>query len=169
MSVEQHELVADDHAVALAVEPQLGEAQRGLRRHRAGTAQQGLEPGLELAQVERAAKHVVGTGRERVEPAVDRVRRGEHQHGHGVAGRTQAAAHLEAVDAGHAAIEDDRVGATRGGQGEPALAVVRRGDLEAGEPERPPQRVAQRTVAGHHEDQHGASVAARAGRRLSAT
>src|SRR3712207_8270313 len=52
---------------------------------------------------------VVGADVEPLDAVRDSVARGEHEHRHAVAGSAQAAADLEAVDAGHRS-EERRVG-----------------------------------------------------------
>ena len=100
---------------------------RSAKRSGAGAAvdaaQQGAQPRAQLAQREGLDQVVVGAGVEALDAVVDRVARGEHEHRGAVAGLAHAPADLEAVDAGHAHVEDDGVG-RRGGQ-----AVERRGAI----------------------------------------
>ena len=80
-----------------------------------GPAQQRAQARLQLAQGERLDEVVVGAGVEALDAIVDRVARGEHQHGRPVTGLPQAPADLEPVEPRHRDVEDDRFGG-RGGQ-----------------------------------------------------
>ena len=101
-----------DHAVAGAVEPQLGERQLAVVLD-ADATQEGAQAGLQLADVERLDEVVVGARVEAVDAVADGVAGGQDQDRHAVAGVAHAAADLEAVDAGEADVEHDAVGRAR--------------------------------------------------------
>jgi hypothetical protein len=93
----------------------------GLRR-RAAAPQDGAQPGLQLARLERLGEVVVGADLQ-PDHAVHRLAAGgQHQDRH-VAGAAQAAAEVEPVGVGQHEVEDHRVEALAP---QPCLAVARR-------------------------------------------
>ena len=90
----------------------------GEAEHLAGilgpAAQEGPQPGQQLGQGEGLDQVVVGSGVEALDPVVDGVAGGEHEHRGVVVGRPQAPAHVEPVDGGQADVEDHRVGRADG-------------------------------------------------------
>ena len=92
---------------------------------RLGAPQQRPQARLELLQRERLDQVVVGAGVQPGDAVVHRVAGGEHQHRRAVARVAQAAADLQAVDAGHRDVEHDRVVA-HVGQAVQRLAAVGR-------------------------------------------
>ena len=73
---------------------------------------QGAQPGLEFLQREGFDHVIVGAVREAAQDVVERVARGEHQHGHAVARVAQRAAQVQAIELRQAQVEDDRVEST---------------------------------------------------------
>ena len=96
-----------------------------LRRELGGpldAPEQGLDARDDLAHAEGLGHVVVGPDREPDEDVGLVVASGEHEHGHGPDG-LDAAAHLEAVEAGKHDVEEDHVGRVRGERLDGARAV----------------------------------------------
>ena len=83
------------------------------RAFRASAAGKRTEAGEELREGKRLRQVIVRARVEPGDPAVHLRTGGQHQHGHGVAGAAESATHLEAVDAGHEDVEDQRIWALR--------------------------------------------------------
>ena len=90
------------------VEGEVGEAE-----HLAGVLgpppEQGPQAGQQFGQGERLDQVVVGAGVEALDPVVDGVPGGQHQHRGVVLGRPEPSAHVQPVDGGQADVEDHRV------------------------------------------------------------
>ena len=96
-----------------------------------GAPEERLDAAHQLAQAERLRQVVVGAELE-ADDLVDLVvARREHEDRRLRAGRTHAAEHLEAVDAGQADVEDDEVRGLVDGELEALLARPGDGDLVA--------------------------------------
>ena len=152
------------HLVRVGVEREVGEA------HGADVAvdpaQQGAQPRPQLAQREGLDQVVVGAGVEALDAVVDRVACGEHEHRGAVAGLTHAPTHLEAVDPGHAHVEDHGVG-RRGGQAvECRCAICGKIHVVAVERKRPLQGGPDSRLVIDDEDSHFRGIERRGGFRV---
>ena len=85
------------------------------------------QPRHELGERERLDEVVVGAAVEAGDAVLDRVARGEHEHGRPDAVVAQPAADLEAVDAGQHHVEHDRV--VGGGARHPQRVLALDGDV----------------------------------------
>jgi CRP/FNR family transcriptional regulator, cyclic AMP receptor protein len=109
---------------------------------------------LQLAQRERLDQIVVCAGVQTLDAIVDRVTRGEHQHGGAIARRAHAPAHLEPVHTGHCDVEDDCVGRRLHHAIERLDTVGGEVDLVALEGQRPFQGHAHRRLVVDDKDPH---------------
>ena len=115
---QQVELIAGHRAVApvdpdgarARIDLQPAEPQDALGRRHAAAAppQDGLQPGEQLARIERLRQIVVGAELEADDAVGLLALGGQHQHRH-VGRRADAPAGLEAVEVGKHDVEDDRV------------------------------------------------------------
>ena len=142
---------------------------RSAKRSGAGVAvdpaQQGAQTRSQLAQRERLDEVVVGAGVEALDAIVDRVARGEHEHRGAVAGLAHAPADLEAVEPGHAHVEDHGVG-RRGGQPvECRSAICREVHVVAFERKRPLERGPDGRLVVDDQDPHFWSIGGSGGFR----
>ncbi len=127
---ELDEPVPAAHLVRDRVKHQIGIAERlALADPVAGTPQQRPQPSLQLTQRERLDQVVVGTDVQALDPVVDRVAGGQHQHGRAVARLAQSPAHLQAVEPGHQDVQDDGVGGSGGQRVERLLAIRGEADV----------------------------------------
>ena len=157
------EAVAHAHAVPVAVEAELlvGHARRVAVQ--AAAPQEGAQPRLELAHVERLHEVVVGAGVEAVDAVGHGVARGQHQHRHAVARAAQAPAHLEAVDVRQPDVEHHRVRLAARDLGQRALAVLDRHGVVPAQHERAAQGVAKGAVVVDDQDAHPVHCGCRRG------
>ena len=138
-----------------------------LKRQRVGIAlgacpaQQGTQPRLELAHVEWLDQVVVGPGIQAVNAIAHRLACCEHQDRHPVALAAQPAAHLKAIDAGHADVEHHRFGGGPYRLVERLVAVLGQFYLVSAQRERATKGVAYRAIVIDHQDPHAPIVPAR--------
>jgi hypothetical protein len=132
--------------VALAVEPQLADAQRRGRRAVPDAPQQRAQPRPQLADGEGLGQVVVGSGLEAVDAVLDAGARADHEDRHPVAGAPQPPAEREPVHVGQAEVEHDRVGRRRRELAQAVLRVLGQRDVEAAGREREAQHVAHRAI-----------------------
>ena len=120
-AVRSSSVVAAPGAVGGRVEPEVADLELGrpLGRRPAGERPQ---PREQLAEGERLDEVVVGARVETLDPVLDRVARGQHQHRRPDAAGAQLAAGGEAVDPRQHHVEDDRVVGRRAGHPERLLA-----------------------------------------------
>ena len=95
--------------------------------------EQGSQPGEELDAVEGLVEKVVGAGLEAADLAFDIGERGQHHHRNEAGGtrRLDAPADLEAVEARHHDVEQDRLRRVRRNRLERRQAIAREADVEA--------------------------------------
>jgi hypothetical protein len=115
-------------------------------------AQQRPEPGKQLVEGERLGEVVVGAGVEALDPVAHGVTCGEHQDRQVVAGGAQGPGRLDAVEARHHHVDDQRVGGASGDGGEGLRAVAGQADGVPVELEGPTQRLAHRPVVVDDQD-----------------
>ena len=96
------------HSPGSRVEPQVADLHLGRPLHAAAPLES-AQACEQLGERERLRQVVVGAGVEAGDAVVDRIPRGEHEHGHPDAGVAQRAARLVAVEPGQHHVEDDRV------------------------------------------------------------
>ena len=137
----------------------VGEAQDvGSSGRRRGAAARGAR--VQLLERERLDQVVVGTGVEPRHAVADGVAGGQHQDRRAVAGRPQAPAHLEAVDAGISTSSMTASGARSETRLERLGPVGRELDVVALQPQGPLERRANGRLVVHDENAHGESVPA---------
>ena len=107
---------------------------------------EGAHPRLEFRQGERLGHVVVGAGVEAADALLDRIGRGEDQHGQQRAARAQAPQHVHAGQARQAEVEDQEVELLRGQRGVGVLAVLDAVDRIAGLAQRTRQPVREHAV-----------------------
>ena len=117
-------------------------------------AQQGADPGEQLAALEGLDQVVVGAAVEAVDAVLGLGAGGQHQDRH-VAVGAQAAADLDPVEARQAEVEDDQVGDEAGGDVERVDAVGGGADLVALVAQRAAQDVGDLGVVLDEEDAAG--------------
>ena len=101
-------LAVEPHGAGALVDLETAEAHRVGLRGRALAAQDGAQPGLQLARLEGLGEIVVGADFEADHPVHRLAARRQHQDRH-VGGRAQAAADIEPVAVGQHQVEDNRV------------------------------------------------------------
>ena len=129
---------------------QVADRERGAAAGRA-PAQQGPDPGQQLAALEGLDQVVVGAAVEAVDPVLGLGPRGQHQDRH-VALGPQAAADLDPVEPGQPEVEDDEVGHEVAGDVERLDAVAGGAHLVALVAQRAPQDVGDLGVVLDDED-----------------
>ena len=114
--LEQRELLCREldgtarasNAVCAQVDLEVGDA-HGLGQRRGTAARQRVQASDELAKGERLGEIVVGARIESLDAIVDRVARGEHQHGRAHAALAQRATEVEPTASGEHDVENDHV------------------------------------------------------------
>ena len=128
-------VLAAPHLARRRVEPQVADLEH---RGPLGLAppRERAQPRQQLGERERLDEVVVGAAVEAGDAVLDRVARGQHQHGRPDAGAAQPPAGLEAVEARQHHVEHDRVVGVRLRHPERVLAVRRHvgGEPLAGQP-----------------------------------
>ena len=133
--LEQRELLRRQRDLGVAAADDAAWPGRGARSPASRTrraldraaAAERAQPRDELGERERLDEVVVGAAVEAGDAVLDRVARGEHEHGRPDAVVAQAAADLEAVDAGQHHVEHDRV--VVGGARHPQRVLALDGDV----------------------------------------
>jgi hypothetical protein len=161
---QQLELAAGEVEVAIAARGAVGarvEAQVAglddLVLAGRAAAQQRVQARSDLRERERLDHVVVGAGLQAADAVVDLVARGEHADRHFVAGLAQALEHLEAVEVGHAQVQEDDGGVHPGGRFEPGAPARGRHDGEALELEAGGDGAADGRVVIHQQDDRAGS------------
>ncbi len=136
------------------IERQVGEPEHLARLLGERAAQDRAQAGEQLLELERLRQVVVGAGVEPLDPVADGVARGQHQDRDAVAAAAQPPGDVEAVEAGHHHVENERVGGARVDGRERGVAVGGELHLVAGDLERALQRFAHGAVVVYNEHEH---------------
>ena len=117
------DILAAPRLVGGRIEPQVADLELGRALDRP-TAHQRPQPGEQLGERERLHQVVVGAFVEAPHPVLDRIARGQHQHGRPHPVRAQPPARLEAVHARQHHVEDHRVVVGRAGDPDRVLSAL---------------------------------------------
>ena len=134
---------------------QNGVAEAQLVHLAALTAQQGIDTGQQLPDVEGFGQIVVGTGIQARHPVLDARAGGQHQNGHGTVAGAEGLGHLTSIQLRQHHVQDQQIIDAQPGVFEPRGAVVYRIHLEALLLQNRPDGLGQKLLVLDHQNFHG--------------